>query len=388
MIPNARLRLLLATRGRHVAVALAVVAVASLALAGATVATQSVETTTEPVDSYDVATTLHHGAEVATDDAPWEQGTELTNHPVYLLEATPIVQFRLETEAPPGTAVEHELRVDTRVVRDGGVVWDDSTHVVERSGEVGEEPLVSTGTIDVRTIRERRAELRDEFAGAGEVDVRVVATTRYETDAEDGALTATPSMSVTDRFYWFSGEPRVEESHTVTRDIEHEAPLPWGRLLLSLVGAAAAGAGAVGAWRYDEPTDLDELRQRVHHERFAEWISSGTLPAEGRRDRVAVDSLPDLVDVAIDVDGRVIYDDGRDCYAVLTPDVAYYFSRHDRQTPGGAVAAPDTGPQDSPADDDATHSDRSGLARSDPTRSDDGRFRAVDPAPPEEHRDD
>lgn len=367
MISSARLRLLLATRGRLLATALAVAAVVLLLLAAWTAAVPATETTTEDVETQTVETTVAHSAEVTAEDAPWASGTVLEDHPVYLTDASPVLQLQLQTIAPPDTAVDHELRIDTRVERDGDVVWEESTTVVRHESEVDDGGrVVSEGTADVSQLRDRRDELRDQFAGAGDVSLRLVATTRYETDdgAEPESITVTPDLETTDRFYWISGTLRDDATHTETREIEHDAPLDWGQLLLSLLGAGLAGAGAVAVRRHDEPDDLAALRQQVQHERFDEWISRGQLPAHDRRERVTVDSLPDLVDVAIDTDGRVIYDASRDRYAVLTSDVAYYYSR-DAVLDGAADDEPRRRSSAGTLEDDASESDRSGSELAD-----------------------
>lgn len=46
-----------------------------------------------------------------------------------------------------------------------------------------------------------------------------------------------------------------------------------------------------------------------------------------RRDRVRLNTLEDVVDVAVDGDGRVVHDERWDLFAVFDGDVVYHYCR-------------------------------------------------------------
>lgn len=65
------------------------------------------------------------------------------------------------------------------------------------------------------------------------------------------------------------------------------------------------------------------------YKRYKEWITEGSAETlEGQR-KVKIGSLEGLVDLAIDLNKRVIYDSGRGMYYVLTEDIVYLFDLGD-----------------------------------------------------------
>ncbi len=72
----------------------------------------------------------------------------------------------------------------------------------------------------------------------------------------------------------------------------------------------------------------DHSRQRKtenSHQRFREWITEGSAEILERQRKVKIYSLEGLVDLAIDLNKRVIYDSERGMYYVLTEDMAYLY---------------------------------------------------------------
>jgi hypothetical protein len=63
----------------------------------------------------------------------------------------------------------------------------------------------------------------------------------------------------------------------------------------------------------------------VYRERYAEWISNGEFPTDTDKRYVTISSLEDLVDIAIDSNKRVIYDETLDAYGVADGDIVYYY---------------------------------------------------------------
>lgn len=326
VIDNPRLRLLLATQGRRVAIALAVLAGLLLLVAVSTALSPPTETVTEPGDRQEVATALEHSSVVRTTDAPWSQGTTLENHPAYLLNASPVLDLQLATDAPAGTTVVHELRLRYRVEREGAVVWEDSRRLGRSEATVGDGPATTDASVDVERVASRTDRLQQQFAGLGSVETTVVGTVEYDTGDYGDSASVTAPVTVAGSFYWIDAGDGVSQTHGGSQTVEREAPVDWSRVLVLLVLSGLSGGGAVAASRYREDEDLDALRLRVHRERFDEWISRGSIPLEVGRDAVALDSLPDLVDVAIDTGQRVVHDERRGVYAVIEGDVVYYFA--------------------------------------------------------------
>lgn len=327
MIENPRVRLALAERGRQIAVALAILGAVMFVLAIWTVATPATETNQERTDVETIETEVTHSAIVTSSRSPWEQGTVLADHPAYLLNASPVLDVGIETNAPSGATVFHDARLQLQVVRDGEVVWERTESLAVEEVSATNGTATSTAEIDVEEIRAERQVLQSEFAGVGTVQTRIVVDAQYDTEQYEGSLSATGPLTVTSRAYWIDGTPSDSDTKSQTVTVEHTAPTDWGTvLLLVLLGLTAVG-GAAAAATYRVEADIDWLRQELHRQRYDDWISDGDLPMGVGTEYVSLDSLKDVVDVAIDTNQRVVYDDRRNVFAVISGEVVYYYSK-------------------------------------------------------------
>jgi hypothetical protein len=122
-----------------------------------------------------------------------------------------------------------------------------------------------------------------------------------------------------------------------------------GGPLLGLLGLLGLVALCVLRIQGTLPLDPDRRRAIVldrDRRRFEEWISEGTVPP-GDSPVVRMDSLPDLVDVAIDSDRRVIESEGR--FYVLLEEARYVFDP--KSTSGPALSSASVAPGRDSADD-------------------------------------
>jgi len=102
----------------------------------------------------------------------------------------------------------------------------------------------------------------------------------------------------------------------------------FGLSLMALVGLL------VDRWfvGYVELTDEERelLAVERDRQRFSEWITTGTFPAEREYDEmILVDDLEGLVDVAIDTNKRVIEDEQLGVSTVLDDNHSYVYVRPD-----------------------------------------------------------
>jgi hypothetical protein len=67
----------------------------------------------------------------------------------------------------------------------------------------------------------------------------------------------------------------------------------------------------------------------MERQEYDEWISTGKVSddvlSNGKRSVVRIDSIEGLVDIAIDIGGRVIEDHGKEVLSVIGEDVVYVY---------------------------------------------------------------
>lgn len=341
---TAKLRHLFATRRgtlRLVGTLLVVLGVLGVAITLAFPPTTSV---TEITERATVETQTGTTATVDGDHELYDDGEMLTDQPVYVRGVTPTITVTERTRAPPGVAVEQELALVYEATTDDETVFRERRQTLATaSGTIdGENDVLETSaTLEIAALAETLAAMREEVGDAGDVTVYLAIETAYEADDYTGSLTerepltvgedsfAVPQVSaaadhhetetseqpIADRVF----QPTVPELGTVV--IPHTTPV---FLIVGLVGAVTLFT----LRRTRGLVDPDRARVEIHRRRYDEWISPGTLPetlGEWTTD-VSVESLEDLVDVAIDTETRVIYDPELDRYAVITDSATYLFA--------------------------------------------------------------
>lgn len=308
-------------------------------------ATSDAGTETEVVASWSTASELHHEATVQGSAGAFEAGERLQNRPLYFTEPTPELDGRYVlthqgTDGEPATvAVELDLVLRSVEEIDGREV----VHWEERRELTAEETVIEDGAehevpfaVNV-TAQENRLDRIETEHGAtpGTTEIVVVASATLEgslggdpvTDARQERLEIEPQ----------GGSYRVETSLAGQRAQERTEPVEGDpeRSVLSSVGPivlVAASLGGIG-WLYRarragrlelSPNERERLAYERDRRDLEEWISVGSLPADSR-DIVEVESLVDLVDIAIDADRRVIEAPDRSRYVVIVDDVRYTF---------------------------------------------------------------
>jgi hypothetical protein len=306
------------------------------------------ETTTEEriVGAWETDDAFIHNATVVNETGAFEEGAVLENRSLYFTRASPVLRgayvYRHRGDVAPAT-VTTRLQLIKRAVgtADGDQVtyWQVSEPLANRTATVepGDSLRTSFSVNTTAQFREIERIRLDLGSTVGRPELFVLARTEAQTtmagepisDQRRGSLVLegrAGSYLVSENV---SGTNLSERTETVTVPVE-SSPLPGiAGILLALLGVGGAVV-LISAARRDRlrlpPARRRELeRQRIRAE-FEEWISSGEVPPAGPGDRVVtMDSLEDLVDVAIDTDRRVIDDGGR--YVVIDGATRYAFTQ-------------------------------------------------------------
>gem|GEM_PF-559599 len=327
MTLSPRSRLLLARHGRTVALSLALVALVALALSGMTLAAPGTTEVSEERDRETVTTDVGTSALVTADDSLYGEGTTLEDKSRYLLSDAPELSIEVRTDAPAGSEVTHELVLVTTASADEETFWEDRETLIEERHTVGEEPVASGTEIDVQELAESVEETDERLSNVGSIDLVLSLRTTYDTGSYADEQRSSVPLELTADAYWLDGSLSEESEHSevAVSEVEEEPDL-LASAGLALLGVVS-GAGAAFAWRHrEDAVDVGALTQQVHSRRHAEWISRGQIPMWMGKDYVRLDTLEDVVDVAIDTNQRVVHDTERDLHAVIQGDVVYYYS--------------------------------------------------------------
>lgn len=330
-----RAKLFVAEHGRAIAAVLAVVGVLALAGAGWVYANPPTTTVTDTTDEQRFESAVDTSAVVTGDSAMFQSGQRVENQPVYFTEAMPNLTIDLETAVPADQSVrvDHRLVVVMQATSDGETFWEHTRVLVDEETNTTDGTVNTSTTLDVPALADRLAPISEEVGSAGSLSVAVELTTVYESERYSGTLTEQQPLSLSDRTYAldsFSAENRERTTETRTTTLPTRNRFAYGiPAAVGVVALLSSVAVFVLSRRKEEWRTLDD---EIHRARYAEWISEGSLRGEIAERSIAVASVEDLVDVAIDQEKRVIYDPDLNTHAVIDGPVVYYHGPIDPRT--------------------------------------------------------
>lgn len=331
MSVSARIRYQLTTRGPAIATLLIVVGLVAVAAGGWAGLNPPTTEVTEKTDRQTVEAELGTSAVVVGNDSLHDRGTRLSNAPVYLLSDAPVVQLHANATVPDTERVEVDTRlvIVYRAVRDSEVFWQDQRVLSTDETTTTDGTATARTELDVRRVIDRVKRIEQRIDGAGNVEVVVRAETTYETGSYAGTVVQTSPMSLAADWYRIPPESATRQhSRDVTKRVPVDGPRRSLPPVVMAVGAllTLAGVGTAVLYHRDyRHRDAGVLLFAVHRERHDEWLSQGTITEDLGERTVLMNSLEDLVDVAIDADKRVIHDPSRDTFAVVDGRVLYYY---------------------------------------------------------------
>ncbi|ADD07284.1 uncharacterized protein Nmag_3742 (plasmid) [Natrialba magadii ATCC 43099] len=330
MIDNPRFDLVAARHGQRLVLILLVVGLALLVLTGWVVATPATTTVTQEVGEEHIETSVSTSATVVQDGL-WENGTTLESSPVYTYNDTPELTITAETtltdsgEPLDEATVTHELAVVYEAERNGEVFWSDRDVVRNETAVVEDGHASTAATVDVRTIRERTTELEQTLDGVGDVSVSIDIERAYETPSNSGMESDATPLTLTGNAYWLEGSHEIVDTNPETAPVEvQESTNTAGVGLLALLAVLSLTGATLVAARSN--VDVSDAKRRMHERRYDEWISRGSIPMWIGEHHLELETLEDVVDVAIDTNERVVHDTQRDLFAAVNGDVVYYYS--------------------------------------------------------------
>ena len=291
------------------------------------------EISPQETDVQEFATSVEHSAEVVNSTPLYESSETLENQPVYFINATPTLRLEAVATVPDDRPVNvsHRLVVHREIRFQDTTFWDEEVPLATDRAVVEDGQLRVEAELDPSSVSRRTSELDSVVSNVGSISTSLRLRTTYETESTggepyEGELTARSGLRITDRAYWLESglQASSTESQTTGGTVRQQPP---NLSLVGLLGAAGIvlifGGIGLGYWS-SQTADVRELEEAVYRSRYDEWISEGDFPTDAGKQYVYINSLEDLVDIAIDTGKRVIHDPELEAYGVVDEDIVYY----------------------------------------------------------------
>lgn len=328
----ARSKWVIAKYGVVIAFVLAAIGVLAVGGAVSSYTSPTTEEVVETVDEQTFTTGTDTSAVVVGDSSLYDRGETLRNKPVYFYNVSSNATLHVRTAVPDDRAVDvsHRLVLRHVAARSNEPFWESRRVLGTTDGTATDGNASMSVTIDMRRVRRTVAEKRAEIGNIGTFQTQLRLVVEYRTESADGTLTASAPVVLTSRAYWFEGSLEASRTHTETRTrTVQKPPDAIGALLLGGFGSGvlllAVGIAALSRREFD----LNRIEMEITRSRYDEWISRGEIPTKAEKQYIPIDTLEDLVDIAIDSNKRVIYDTSYDTYGVVDVDLVYYYAAGD-----------------------------------------------------------
>ena len=330
-------------------------------------ANPGVETNERTVATWGEQGTNSHAAEVVEPNPLFQEGQTLSGRSAYFTRISPEVQaaYTYSYSASDTGSLDVTLNATLRIQSvddDDATYWSvteslQGTHVEDVSPG---ESITVDATINVSQVAAEINRIQEGVGssiGTSEVEVlfdtQVAGTVNGENVANTDrrALVLNPGAET----YSVESPEELDVSHESTEVVESEqtyGPLrlygPVALVLLSVLGLLGFAVASYQGRVRPSPTERIALEQSKERKEFDDWISTGTIPTwERTGTEIELESLEDLVDVAIDTNERVIEDKnsgdfyvpGADRYFVYSPDPVQ--NLRSRDSAEGDIRVPD-----------------------------------------------
>lgn len=258
----------------------------------------------------------------------YSSGDVLEDQSVYHNTAT---DFAVEIIPVTQQATVTDMTVDMKYV---GVERSDTTSVVwERQNQNAQISETEDGielSLDMENVREDVLEYREVYGDEVLVQPLIETTVSYEYTTYDGS-TETAEYTSTGRISLL--ESGYEVNYDSTQDVQTSGGTstePDGFTQNTLfIGGVIFLLGLISATEYVSRTETAQaLDEKLKAVRYDEWITSVESYQSTTSNIILTETLEDLVQLAIDIRGRVIYVKQTDEYFVIDNQTVYGYSEH------------------------------------------------------------
>lgn len=327
-VPN-RARRLISRQGLIITLLLAVIGVAALGGAYYVYSNPTVETVTEETNTQTIQTTVRTSAVVTgANTSLYEQGRRLEDMPVYFFSATPNFTLTVVTtfDAEGEVRVSQQLSVIQEATRNGELFYSVNRTILQHAARTNDGEVRASTDLNVSALRQESSAVQSEIGTVGVFQTRIRLEVAYQTQNYEGTLTTSTPLQVTGGAYFLGSD--LSDTQTRSTPVTRRVTQPPDRSTYG--GLAGLGIVAIVLASlvefYRRRIDIESLAAEFSHEEYREWISEGEFPTGTDKRYISINTLEDLVDIAIDSNKRVIYDSSLEVYSVVDGDLVYYFS--------------------------------------------------------------
>ncbi len=276
-----------------------------------------------------------HEAVVVEDSVLWSEGEVLRNRSDYLSRFMPVLDARFDLEfsrALTSGEVSLSSGILLTLTIGGEVYWEDFIVKDEVSESFPRREVGTSFEISPEIVENLKDEIRESIGvEVGSLRARILTKVDISGEIEGEGVDRSEEleMVIEERGPLYNvSTDSVDRRITKTTyvDVPVETPTREKILSILLLVVPLSILGLVAyEWRGIDEEEVKAFRESRKKSEFDDWISRGKVPDLEFREEIKIDSLKDLVDLAVDLEKRVIYDEGKSTYYVFHEDILYTY---------------------------------------------------------------
>ncbi len=293
----------------------------------------------EPKTLYKYESSYSISTEVLKENSIWRKGKVLENRPVYFKKITPNVKIDFEYSIIPKSTMKgtYSTELVFSSVKDGDTYWQKQAILEEEQFQVEEGILTDSIELNINDLERKLEDIQKgiDFY-RGDKKVKVITRLNFDTKVSGKSITGSEKFVLPINLQGssfkipqknFKGkedkEVEVKENKKVEPSLKDKILGSAPPLVLFFLLAAFSFIKL----KIDVPSDekLQKLEIKKDHEEYSEMISAGKIPDNLDTRKIEINTLEDLVKIAIDTEERVIHDKEASIYFTIHDGTFYYF---------------------------------------------------------------
>jgi hypothetical protein len=269
---------------------------------------------------------------VVENTTAYDEGDRLRNNGMYPLNntTTPVVLATAEGQQATITNLSLVLTYTVTPPDDRDEPFYTRTAVLESVQPDADTARVRT-EFPVREVFATKNRLRDEFGRGVEVTATIHTEATYAYSSADdvtrtGSLRVGGTVSRTEKLYRLP-HATERDTHTIGQPSTAASGLPSLVNGIALLVGVLVVLGLIVTYASASRSDPERVEAELQRQRFNEWVTEvDSYTPRGNRHVVNVNSLGDLVDLAIDTQRRVLSPADMDEYLVVSDNTVFRYA--------------------------------------------------------------
>ncbi|MDQ1252760.1 MAG: hypothetical protein QG646_1892 [Euryarchaeota archaeon] len=283
---------------------------------------------------------------VTKENPLYEISTRLEmGKPAYFLAASPTTDMSFTYRLEPAESTNISGKLETMIVATGKgmsegeekIFWQKEFPLKSEEGDANWKgaSVTRTFSIDVPEIQSMVKNVKDQLNYSQDAKIEIINRVNYQGKVNGENIYGTKDFAIplviSSSYYQLPEKLDFSQDTSITRKVNSRSHPPLSTILVPLSLSLLSSILFVTTLIFTrmkkvEPENIEKQEKERRRSPFKEFVSRGKLPKDSNSlMKIEISSLQELVDAAVDMNSRVIYDAEAETYFIIKSGVMYIF---------------------------------------------------------------